>query len=299
MIARVGRYVRGSYPLAFYLPYAVAWSLGMTAAFTLGDPRIGVWRPDAGTLLTVLTFVVTLLVARAVDDLRDLDYDRVHNPGRPLPRGAARVRDLVALIAGCGTVALALNAGRGGVAVMVAVVLGYLVLILVVDQVWHWPSGDNLLLSNVVSLPVQVLLNLYLYAGVAHQAGIAPSWHAVLPLLVGVAAFLHIEYARKLTRRPADGERSYVTALGPARTGVVAVTAGVVATVLALALTRPWSATVPSGWLVLIPLVFLGYGAYRFWVVRTTRWPVLAAAAFLLSGFVSYLIIGLIGKGLS
>jgi len=298
VITRIGRYVVGSFPPAFYLPYALAWSLGMTAAFVLGEPGLRSWRPGIGTVLTALTFGVLLLLARAVDDLRDREYDREHNPGRPLASGAVRVRDLVVLIAACVVVALALNAGQGGVAVMVLVVLGYPLLLLLVDRWLHWPSGDNLLLSGVVSFPVQVLFNLYLYAAVMHAAGLPGSWHVVLPLLVGITAFVHIEYARKLTRTPKPGERSYVTALGATRTGVLAVLAGVVATALALLLTRPWSTTAPWGWLVLLPLAFLGYGAYRFWVVRATRWPLLAAAAFLLTGFVTYLIVGLIGKDL-
>lgn len=296
MIARIGRYVLGSYPPAFYLTYAVAWSLGVTAAFALGDPRIRAWRPDAGTVLTVLTFAVVMLLGRAVDDLRDLDYDRVYNPGRPLPGGAVRVRDLVLLIAACAAAATVLNAGRGGVWTMAIVIVAYPVLLLLIDQVFHRPPGDNLLLSGVVALPMQVLFNLYLYAGVVHQAGLAPNWHALLPLLVALTAFLHIEYARKLTRRPSRGERSYVVSLGTTRTGVVAVVAGTVATTLALVLTHPWSQSAHWGWLVLLPLVFLAYGAYRFWVVRTTRWPLLAAAAFLLTAFATYLIVGLIGK---
>ncbi|HEX4705126.1 MAG TPA: hypothetical protein VH352_23555 [Pseudonocardiaceae bacterium] len=292
MIARINRYVRGSYPPALYLPYAVLWSLGMTAAFALGDPRIPLWRPDFSTFRTVLTCCVVLLMVRAVDDLRDLEYDRVYNSGRPLPGGAVRVSDLVTVIAVCAGVALVCNVGRGGVEVALAVQLGYTVLILVVDRVAHWPSGDNLLLSGIVSFPVQVLLNLYLYAGVVHQAGLGPSWHAMLPMLVAVSAFAHLEYARKLTRTPAVGERSYVTALGPSRTGIVAVTAAVVAVVLGLVLTAAMS----WGRLVLIPVVFLGYGAYRFWLVRATRWPPLAAVLFPLTGFLTYLVVGLIGR---
>jgi 4-hydroxybenzoate polyprenyltransferase len=288
VIARIHRYVRGSFPPALYLPYAVLWSLGMSAAFALGDSRIPLWRPDFSTVRTVLTFCVLLLLARAVDDLRDVEYDRACNPGRPLASGTVRVSDLGAVIALGAVVALALNAGRGGVEVVLAVQLGYTVLILLVDRVLHWPSGDNLLVSGIVSFPVQLLLNLYLYAGILHQAGVGPSWHAVLPMLVAVSAFVHLEYARKLTRKPAPGERSYVTALGPSRTGMVAVLAAVVAVVLGLVLT----AGMP---LVLIPLVFLGYGGYRFWLARATRWPPLAAVLFLLSSFLTYLVVDLIG----
>ncbi|MFD0891619.1 hypothetical protein ACFQ08_44320, partial [Streptosporangium algeriense] len=82
MINRLGRYVLGSYPPAFYLPYGVSWAVGVTALFTLADPRVTGWRPDVGVVVAALTFAIDLLLMRALDDIRDLDYDREHNPGR-------------------------------------------------------------------------------------------------------------------------------------------------------------------------------------------------------------------------
>lgn len=302
LTARLGQYVRGSYPPAFYLPYALTWSLGVTALFVIADPRIDDWRPDGGTVLAVLTFAINLLTMRALDDIRDLDYDRVHNPKRPLASGAVRLADLVGIIAVGGVVMLALNAGRGIALAALAAQLGYAVLILVVDQRWHWPSGDDLTLSAWVSAPVQLLLNLYLYAGVLHQTGLDPSWHAVPALLVVVAGFLHLEYGRKVTRKPKPGERSYVTLYGADRTAAVAVTGAAVSVLLGLLLTRPWADdhnAEPLGWLVIAPLAFVAYGAYRFWGTRTTRWPALAAALYLLTTFLAYLVVGVVGKGLS
>ena len=302
MIARLGRYVRGSYPPAFYLPYALAWSLGMTALFAVADPRIPHWHLGGGAALAALTFAVDLLLMRAVDDVRDLDYDRTHNPARPLPSGAVRVSDLVVLIAVGTVLVLALNAGRGLAAVVLAAQLGYAFLLVIVDRVWHWPSGDDLVLSAWVNLPVQLLLNLYLYAGVLHEARLRPSWHAVLPLLVAVTAFLHLEYGRKVTRRPRPGERTYVALYGPTGTAVIAVVSATVSAALALVLVRPWAAGNPGAgwaWLVLAPLVFLAFGGYRFWRVRTTTWPLLAAGLFLLTSFLAYLVVGLVGKDIT
>ncbi|MFC6083314.1 UbiA prenyltransferase family protein [Sphaerisporangium aureirubrum] len=299
--ARLRRYVIGSYPPAFYLPYAVTWALGVSALVALADPRVGVWRPDGGALVSVLTFAITLLLMRAVDDIRDLEYDRVHNPGRPLPGGAVRVRDLGVLIAAGTAAVLALNAGRGVVLALLAAQLGYTLLLLAVDRRWGWPSGDDLGLSNLVSAPVQILLNLYLYAGVLQQEGLTPSPHAVPALLTATAAFLHLEYARKVTRVPRPGERGYAVAYGPDRTAVFAVVGAVVAAGLALALTRPWQhipGAAPWGWLVLLPLLFVAFGAYRFWRTGTPRWPLLPPALFLLTTFLAYLAAAALGKDL-
>ncbi|GAA3093053.1 hypothetical protein [Streptosporangium carneum] len=299
MITRLGRYVLGSYPPAFYLPYGVSWALGVTALFTLADPRVTAWSLDGGAAVAALTFAVDLLLMRAVDDIRDLDYDREHNPGRPLASGAVRVSDLVVLIVVGVVAVLALNAGRGVALVALAAQLGYALLVLVVDQRWHWPSGDAIALSAWVSFPVQVLINLYLYAGVLNQTGLAPSWHAVPALVVASTAFLHLEYARKVTRDLRPGERSYVVLWGADRTAVTAVISAVVSVVVALALTRPWGtgpAASPWGWLVVLPLAFVAFGADRFWRARTVRWPLLAAVAFLLTSFLLYLVVALLGK---
>jgi hypothetical protein len=298
VLVRLVRYIRGSYPPAFYLPYALLWSLGMTAAFAVTDPRMAGWHMDGGTLLTALTFCITLLLVRGADDIRDLDYDREYNPGRPLARGDVRVADLLVLMCGCAAAGIALNVGRGGALVMLVVLLGYVALLLVLDRKLRWPSGDDVVLSALVSFPIQILLNLYIYAGVLRQHALGPSLHVLPPLLIALTAFLHLEYARKITRTPREGERSYVTRYGPERTAVVAVTAAVVSAVIGLVLTRPWAAGAGGsawGWVLLVPLVFPACGAYTFWRARANRWPVLAAAMFLLVSFLAYLVIGLSG----
>jgi 4-hydroxybenzoate polyprenyltransferase len=299
VITRLGRYVAGSFPPVFYVPYALSWSLGASALFVLGDPRQQRWRPGGGTVVTVLGFVLVLLLMRAIDDIRDLDYDRSHNPHRPLAAGAVRTSDLMTMIIACAIVVIALNAGRGNVVVAAAVPLVYAIVLLGVDLRWHWPPGDNLALNGLVGLPVQILLNLYLYAGVLHDSGLAASRYAVLPVLTAIATFLHLEYARKLTREPASGERSYVTVYGVNGTAAGALIGAAVSAGLGLALTQPWSSdqgAAPWGYLLLAPLVFPVYGAYRFWHSRTTRWPVAAAALFLICSFLAYLIIAVLGK---
>ncbi|MER7128595.1 hypothetical protein [Streptosporangium saharense] len=290
MIGRLGRYVLGSYPPAFYLPYGISWAVGVTALFTLADPRVTGWRPDVGVLVAALTFAIDLLLMRALDDIRDLDYDREHNPGRPLPSGAVRVGDLAVLIGVGVVVLLVLNAGRGIALVALAAQLGYALLVLAADRLLGWPSGDDVVTGLLVSFPVQILINLYLYAGVLHQTGLGPSWHAVLPLLTAATAYLHLEFARKVTRELRPGERSYVTVWGVERTAVLSVVSAVVSVVVALTFTRPW------GWLVVLPLGFVVSGAGAFWRRRAVRWPVLPPALFLLSSFVLYLVVALLGK---
>ncbi|MDH6108795.1 4-hydroxybenzoate polyprenyltransferase [Kitasatospora sp. MAP12-15] len=296
MIRRLGRYVRGSWPPAFYLPYALLWALGLSALFARADHRIGSWRPGPATVPAVAAFVLALLLMRAVDDLRDLRYDRVHNPRRPLPSGAVAVADLGVLLGAGSAVALLLALAVGpGAATVLAAVLLYAALLLALELLWRWPAPQRVTLSALLGLPVQLLLNCYLYAAVLARAGLRPDGQLLAPLLTAVAAFLHLEFARKTTRSPQPGEHSYSTRYGAQGTAVRSVAAAGAAVLLALAVLRPWAGH-GWGWLVLLPAGAVLFGARRFWPGRAVRWPAGAAALFLLGDFAVFLLLGLLGK---
>jgi hypothetical protein len=254
--------------------------------------------PDVGVAVSVLTLVVDLLLMRVVDDLRDQDYDRVHNPGRPLARGAVGVRDLgVLLVAGTALV-LALNAWRWPVLCVLAVQLGYAFAVLGVDRRWGRPAGDALVAGFLVSFPVQLLVTAFLYAGLLDATGLAPSWSGAVGIAVAGLAFLHLELARKLTRRPAPGERTYVSLLGVRGTAAGAVGCAVASVVLLLAVARPWSGApgaVAAG-LVVLPLAAVALAARRFRRPGTTSWPYGPAALFLLGSFTAWQLAALLER---
>jgi 4-hydroxybenzoate polyprenyltransferase len=242
--------------------------------------------------VSVLTLVVVLLLMRVVDDLRDLDYDRVHNPDRPLASGAVRVRDLHALLIAGTALVLALNAWRWPVLCVLAVQLTYAYAVLGVDRRWGWPSGDALVLSFLVSFPVQLLVGAFLYAGLLDATGLAPSWRGAVGIAVAGLAFLHLELARKLTREPAPGERTYVTLLGVRGTQAGAIGCAVASVVLLLAVARGSAVS----WLVVLPLACVALGLRRFHRPGTTAWPYGLAALFLLGSFTTWQVVALIER---
>lgn len=295
-VVRLRRYLRGSFPPALYLPYALTWALGGTAMFALArrEPGSGTWRPGWATLATLATFTVLLLLVRAVDDLRDLDYDREHNPRRPLASGSVAVRDVGVLIAVGAVVVLGLNLPRGIAWAGAAAAVLYLLALLAADRLAHWPSGDALISSALISLPVQLLLGGYLYAALLHDTHRSAGTGAILPLATMLAIFTHLELARKTTRAPKPGERSYVAVFGVAATAYAALAAAAVATVLALALTRPWSPGNAAGWLVLVPTVLPVRGALRFFRGGAERWPAADSGFYLLAAFTAFLVVDLL-----
>ncbi|MFC5289629.1 hypothetical protein ACFPM7_21470 [Actinokineospora guangxiensis] len=262
------------------------WGLGATAACALTDTRVAGWLPDWGALVSVATMLVVLLLMRVVDDIRDLDYDRERNPDRPLARGAVSVRDLAVLLAVGAAVVLAANAWRPGVMAVLAAQLGYVAVMVSFERRTGWPSGDALFLNYLLALPAQVLLNGFLYAGLLHAEGLGPSWSGAVGVVVAAVLFAHFEFARKTTREPRPGERTYVNSLGVRGSAAVAVGCAVVAVVLLAAAARPWS---PAALVVLLPLAFPVVAALRF--RGLPRWPYGLAAAFLLTGFAGPLVV--------
>ncbi|MER7681512.1 hypothetical protein [Streptomyces sp. NPDC096934] len=289
MISRLTRYAL-AYPLWFYAAVGLGWSYGLTSAYQAAH-RTGT-APAAGLAVTAATIAVTFLLFRAVDDVRDLEYDRIQNPRRPLVTGAVRVRDLKTLfVLGVG-VLLLFNAPRGLPVAGYAGVLGYLCLTLLVEWRWKWPDADRPLLHLPVNLPLQTLICLYVYLGSTRGQSEPPSGRDVAAALGFVLALTHLEFARRLVRDPAPHIRTYVHQLGVRDTARVTLALPFAAATLELAAVRPWFAGQAAGWLVLLSLPLPLVAAYRFHR-GAARWSVGLAVLYLLVSFASFAAIGL------
>ncbi|MEU3464086.1 hypothetical protein ABZ721_29545 [Streptomyces sp. NPDC006733] len=295
MIRRVGLFVRGSYPLPLSAVFATAWALGVTGLFAALTPGAPAWRPDAGTAVAAVSVTLDLLLMRVADDLRDAAYDRLHHPDRALASGAVHARDLVVLFAAGSAVLLALNAGNGPAVLILTGQLLYTVGLVAAELRFGWPPGDAVVLSVLLSSPVQVLLNGYLYAVFLRSAGVPAHGPALLAgLAVVLLAAFHHEVARKVLRSPGAGARTYVQVFGLRATTVIAVAFAVASAATGLAALRPWAGG-PSawGWLVVLPLLLVAGAARRFVHGGAPRWPLRAVLAYLLTTFACYAVIGL------
>ncbi|MCP9984369.1 hypothetical protein [Actinomadura madurae] len=285
---RIARFVRGSHPPLPSLAVAVLWACGVGGLFAAVDPDAPDWRPGTGTAVAAASLFVDLLLMRALDDIRDLDYDRRFHPGRPLAAGAVRTGDL-AVLYGAGAVVLGLlNAARPWRAGILLVQLAYAAGAIGVHRRWRRPSADKLFTSLLVSLPVPVLLHLYLYAGYLEEAGHGADRYGLVAVAVVVLAAGHPELAAKITRAPRPGERTYVTTLGVPGTVVLALAVPVLSVCLLAVFSQA-----PEGWtlLAVLPLIVPALAAWNFRRGRT-RWPPAAPALYLLLTLAGHLAIG-------
>lgn len=300
MIRRLARYVRRTYPPAFYLPLMVSWAVGLTVLLACVSGDLPRWRPDGGLGITTVTLVADMLLLRALDDIRDQDYDRRHHPGRPLPSGVVTERDLDTLVAVGGTVLLLINSARGIALVLLAIQLSYAVGIITLDRLTGWPPGERLMLHLAVNLPIQPLLSLYVYAGFLRAEHQRPTLAGLLVVVAATLAGLCLEFGRKATHRPRPGERTYATMLGPRGTTATALLFAAAAATVALAALRPWAPGAAGygwGWLVLIPPALPAVAAIRF-STGTVRWPATPTLAYIPVMYASFVAIGCLTKGL-
>jgi 4-hydroxybenzoate polyprenyltransferase len=294
VIARWGRYVAAAYRPSVQLPYTVSWALGLTALFACLSGPVSVWRPDRELAVTSVTLVVTMLLIRALDDIRDADYDRRVNPGRPLPSGLVAERDLVLLVAAGSAALLALNAGRGAALAVLVGQMAYTTLVVTLERRAGWPRRGQLALQLAVNLPILSMLSLYVYAGFLRAEGVRADGRGAVVILAVTVAALCMELGRKTTRTP-GGERSYVTVLGPDGTSLAAFGAAAAATLIVLVTLRPWDGG-GWGWLILAPLLLPGLAAVRF-AAGAPRWPLLPTVAYVPAMYTSFLLVGWLTKG--
>jgi 4-hydroxybenzoate polyprenyltransferase len=268
----------------------VAWTLGGTAACALTDARLSGRLPDAGVAVSCLTLIVDLLLMRALDDIRDLDYDREHHPARPLARGEVSQRDLAMMIVAGTVFMLAINAWRWPVMCVLAAQLGYAFAVLWADRRLRWPPPDAPVPGFLVGFPVQLLINAYLYAGLLYATGRTPSWWGLAGIAVPALAFAHLEFARKTTRKARPGERTYASVFGASGTAALAVSCAVGSVVLLVSAALASHGSTAC-WLAVAPLAFVAAGAARFWRDHRPRWPYGLAALFMITSFAGYEVI--------
>jgi hypothetical protein len=268
---------------------AVLWACGVSGLFAAVDPDVPEWRPGAGTAVAAVTLFVNLLLMRALDDIRDLDYDRRFHPERPLAAGVVRAGDLAVLYGGGVVVLGLLNAAWPWRAGILLVQLAYAAGAILVYRRWRRPSADRLFTSLLVSLPAPVLLHLYLYAGYLDEAGHMADRYGLVAVAVVVLAAGHPELAGKITRAPRAGERTYVTTLCLPMTVALALAVPVLSVCLLAGFSRA-----PDGWMLVaaLPLVVPALAAWSFRRGRP-RWPPAAPPTYLLLTFASHLTLGL------
>lgn len=231
----ISRFLAERY-LPVYPVYLTLWVLAVESMTHVLAGAPGGWRPTWDTALKALALIVAGAFLRMVDDQKDLDYDRRHNPARPLVQGRITTRELQVAMAPTATVAVLLAAAVSlPSAAVLACALGYGL------ALWWAESRvsiirDNPLINLAVVCPAQFLVTGFIMVG-RPGPGLTTLTALAVPV-VFTSAFLHLEFARKTSRSAgADDPHSYARVLGVTGSAWTAWAFGVGAVLLEVAVT--------------------------------------------------------------
>jgi hypothetical protein len=278
-----------------YASYGVLWAAALEgSAVLLSGTGATHWHPSWRTAVRAGTVVLVLLFLRMADEQKDLDYDRVHHPRRPLVTGAITAAELRGAMGAIALAVVAANAAIDARCALLASAAPLYALLLAAAERRSPRLRDSLLTNLAAAYPVQLILSGYLYLSLADTGELAADWRAVPLLLVFAGVFLHFEFARKTAWRDEPGQRLYSgTALGPRGSGAVALAMAGAAAALELALFRPWragGAGAAAAWLLYSTLALPVLGGWQFFVRRRPSWPAPPAMCFVLFSYLALVV---------
>ncbi|WP_431962726.1 hypothetical protein [Nocardia sp. bgisy134] len=281
-VRRLARFTAVMYK-PHYLLYAVVFVLALEGTAALVSQPETPWQPSSATVSRIVVVAFVLLYLRMVDEQKDLDYDRVHNPDRPLVTGAVSTGELRAamgvLAIGAVGASLVLAAVSG---VAIAAVLAYGLFLWAVER-WSAAVRTGILLNLVVTYPIQILIAGYVLISAIDTGEVAARWQAVAAVAIFAGAFLHFEFARKTARERRPGEHLYSNRWGVTGCAVAILGFAVLAVAVDSVLVQPWERSgvrAVAAWIPVALLLIPVYGEWRFLRSGKPEHPVLPAVAF-------------------
>ncbi|WP_433756591.1 hypothetical protein [Nocardia sp. CA-135398] len=281
-VVRVGRFTAVMYK-PHYVLYGVLWVLALEGTAALVSQPDSAWHPTGSTVLRIVVVAFVLLYLRMVDEQKDLDYDRVHNPDRPLVTGAISATELRAAMAviAIGAVAASLTLSVIS-ALMIAAVLAYGLGLWGLERLSTTIRTD-ILANLAVTYPVQLLVTAYVVLSAADTGEVRATWKTAVAALIFAGAFLQFEFARKTSRTPRSDEHFYSNALGAMGSTAFGLLCAAIAAATDIALVQPWTYTAVVAWIPLALLLLPIWGAVQFVRGSKPDYPVLPAVLFILT----------------
>ncbi|WP_445676173.1 hypothetical protein [Pseudomonas aeruginosa] len=295
-IYRLKGFIKSVFPLSFYGSYALLWALSMEAALSVFGSSSR-WTIDMHTLIRITTVLLSLFYLRIIDEQKDLEYDKVYNPDRPLVRGEISLKDLhiTALTIAALTVLINTLTNSPLTSLVILLDLIYAITLMVLEK--KYPRITELLITNLaITYPVQLLLSIYLVISIHSTTNEEISLLQSTILVTAFAcAFLHFEFARKTCWLPKTGSRQYSEVLGPKGSAGIALLMAIMAEVLIIiGLSIGGKLTLPISIILCIPLIFPALEGRRFLCRQNSHWSKSMATAFLLFFYIDLLACALI-----
>ena len=210
-IARMRSYLAEMFPLSVHLPTAALTYLA-TAAFArhLQDVDATVWTAWLG--VGVWSYLAVPLMLRLMDELKDVEIDRVLFADRPLPSGRVRESDIKLSLALVITFFIGANLGDPLTLIVTCVLTAYALLMYkrFFASEAHRNSLPLTLATHNPIVPMSLSYGFFLFAAEQHLPLASLRWQGIaLFVLMLWMPFLGWELSRKI--RAPEHEDAYVT----------------------------------------------------------------------------------------
>ncbi len=265
--ARMGAFMRIIFAPKLHIQFAAYWFLSLQGLMIALGSDSRTWHLGITTAMGVATLFVVMFYLRALDEVKDYEYDRKNNPDRPLVCGAVSFRDIVIYAVSCAGLVVLINIPMSDRLVMLLIMdMSYGLLLLALERLL--PLMKRSMFFNLaITYPVSIALSFYTMLHTIEVLGVG--WNPVFLHIIGVyiLAFLHFELVRKTMWPHLAGkdERFYAHDIGGLPAIVLGFVIGVLAIAALLSLTQPWTLTgaaAVTGWLPCLALI---------WAVRSLR----------------------------
>lgn len=272
-----------------YVPYCALWVMSLQAVGA--QVMLGGVHPGALVYLRCASAAfMILLFLRVVDEIKDLDFDRVHNPTRAFASGRVPLSEAPAYLVLIAAAVVVLLLWHATLIMVALAIMALSLFLLFVDR--RYEAFANSMFPNIAlaiqlktSLTVFVLLSLV----ETHPLALERALSVVAAYL---AAYLHWEIIRKIQWPSAakPGERLYSHEAGVLGSYVISVALLLVALGLARQVLERSGHEQQQGWM-LAPLAWVVPAAWRLFRARGRRTQI---GVFGLLAYLSFLAINLI-----
>lgn len=249
--------------------YTLFWFLSLECLLILSY-NISYWKIDLKLLLGILSVFITLFLFRAIDEIKDYEYDSKFNPSRPLVTGDITRKELYLYIIFSIILLVVINLYLYRVLLLIILIDILYSLLLVFLEKKSDKLKNNLFVNMVFSNPINILLNVYMCFFFFNDYQVSPSTTAIGSFCAFVIVFLSYEFSRKTfwpNQISSTEQRSYSGIIGVFGSLLLIIACGIIPVLIAFFVLKPWIVNEIKDivkWSILIPCIPLFCGIRKF-----------------------------------
>jgi len=271
-------YVSTRYPLPLHMFYGVVWYLAISGAHAAVHGLLEQWRFGWLDLFGALAATGLFFFMRTIDEIKDVEYDRLYKPDRSLVQGLVTSTQMAHYAAVTAIVLFISNALLSWtLALAVLLITSYSVFLLWFERAVP-PFEKTLYLNTAISVQLKsgAVAYVFLLNEVVH-GGTFTAENGWL-IVAFVCAYLHWEMGRKiaLPQFIRIGEKSYSNVPGVLGSQLICLALLAIACGIVYALLEPWrpeNAFYGLEWLPVGGLLLSAVGMVLVYVKKDKKFP--------------------------